>query len=812
MHEFFLSIRKNKIMLLLILAVAGLVLLNIIIPERSSPELEIPSPADASSPAPTPVSDEDADKIRISEIMAKNRATLRDGDGDFSDWIELENCSEEDVDLGGWSISDKENKPGWVFPDVTLPAGQRLLVYASGKDRADGLHTGFSLSEGESLYLYNKHGCLACTADIFSARADISLCLTGSGELAESLYPTPGFENSASGYDAWQSSLESAYPLVINEVTVANFGSWYGGALGRCDWVEIKNVSDRELLLSDYFLSDDNEDYSLWRFPEISLLPGELLLVCCDDSGQSAGGNYVQAPFSLDSVSETLYLSGPEGLIDYASLRDIPFGGSYGRVPGENGWFFFSEPTPGWGNGAGYRRVSETPRALSPDGVFDGVDALSVEIEGKGTIYYTMGGYLPTSNSAVYTGSLSVDKTCVIRAVAVEEGALPSRPLTLSYIINENHSLPVLSLVSDDAGEFDSMYSNGRKGLELPGSLALYEEEGGFNIPCGIKMHGETSLILPKKNMSVRFRGAYGQERLDYDAFGGGVTEFTHLALRAGQDYYSAIIRNELCENLCLASTDSVVAQRSKYCVLYVNGEYYGIYALLEKVNEQLYASNAGVSRDSVTVIESEVPFDSDLFQDVFRFCFENDMSLSENYEHFCSLMDVDSLIDWLILEGYCANADLTYGNLRYCRSTENDGKWRLMFYDLDSTLLDREQNFYNLLSYYGLQTRQVSRLIAPLLKNEVFVDRLLTRAGELLNSTLTDEKVLAEIERLAAQIEPEVARDYARFGMSLEKWLWNIDYLKDFIVGDSWREHNIDTLCEMFGLTEEQRAEYFGQ
>ena len=60
-----------------------------------------------------------------------------------------------------------------------------------------------------------------------------------------------------------------------------------------------------------------------------------------------------------------------------------------------------------------------------------------------------------------------------------------------------------------------------------------------------------------------------------------------------------------------------------------------------------------------------------------------NDLSEPENYEEICRRLDVDSLIDWLILEGYFANDDLTFGNVRYCRSTENDGKWRLMFYDL---------------------------------------------------------------------------------------------------------------------------------
>ena len=70
--------------------------------------------------------------------------------------------------------------------------------------------------------------------------------------------------------------------------------------------------------------------------------------------------------------------------------------------------------------------------------------------------------------------------------------------------------------------------------------------------------------------------------------FGGGVKQFTNLLLRAGQDYYTTVFRNELCLNLALSASDSLVTQRSRYCVLYVDGKYYGIYALMEKSNEQM--------------------------------------------------------------------------------------------------------------------------------------------------------------------------------------------------------------------------------
>lgn len=813
MGNLFSSFRKKGPMAAVVLAVAILVALNIFLPRKETlprDKEEASAPVESEMPAAGAVSGEG--KIVISEVMVKNHAVLRDEDGDFSDWIELENISGEDVDLSGWSVSDEEGAAGWVLPRISLPAGERLLIFASGKDRVEGLHTDFALSEGETVCLYDANGQLISSVYCASGEADQSLIRKENGEYEISLYPSPGYPNTTEGYEAWQAGLAAESPIQINEVMTANFSTLYFENLGWCDWVEIKNVSDEEVLLSDYYLSDDEDDYLKWQFPEISLKPGGLLIVCCDDSGQAAGSDTVRADFALNSASETLYLTKAGGeLADYVFLRDIPYGGSYGRVTGENGWFFFSNPSPGAENGIGYRKVSDTPVSLAQDGVFEDVQFVEVELQGGGEIYYTTDSSVPTVNSTRYTGPFTVDKTCVVRAISVEEGMMPSRPLTLSYIINEGHSLPVLSLVSNSSSEFNRIYSNGIKDVEMPGSLSLYEEDGSFTAPCGIKMHGETSLILPKKNMSVRFRAAYGQETVEYDAFDGGVTEFTNFVLRAGQDYYSAIIRNELCENLCLAATNNVIAQRSKYCILYIDGEYWGIYALTEKVNEQLYASLAGVSRDSVTVIESEAPFNSDLYQDVFMFCRLNNMAEAENYERFCAMMDVDSLIDWIILEGYCANADLSYGNLRYCRSTENDGKWRLMFYDLDSTFYTGEQNFYNLLSYYSLTNRQVCGLISTLLVNEEFVDRLLTRAAQLLETTLSNENTIQEIQRLAAQIEPEVERDYARHGMTLEKWQWNIDYLIDFIQSSDWKQHNIDALCQIFGLTQQEREYYFG-
>ena len=112
------------------------------------------------------------------------------------------------------------------------------------------------------------------------------------------------------------------------------------------------------------------------------------------------------------------------------------------------------------------------------------------------------------------------------------------------------------------------------------------------------------------------------------------------------------------------------------------------------------------------------------------------------------------------------------------------------------------------------MYSKQICTVLARLLKNEGFRDQMLTRAGELLaaDGPLTNDKVLAEIDRLAAQVEPEVERDYARYALTYYDWARHVQQLKSFIQDKDWRQHNIDTLCRIFKLDEPQRDYYFGK
>lgn len=805
--------KRNKL-----LSVLFIVLLCIIFaacgksqPAPEATPVPTAAPTPQPTPEPTPYISPDADKIKISELMVKNDATLLDSDGEFSDWFELVNTSDSPVSLAGWRVSDGEDKSGWSFPDVTIDAGGYLLVFASSKESAGTeLHASFSLSEDETLYLYAPENYLADSAPNVSTMADHSSVRRADGSFEDCIWPTPGYSNDADGYELFCAAHTASSPLVINEVMVYNDsynrqpdGEYY-------DWVELKNVSEEPIMLAEYYLSDDKDNPMLWRLPERYLDPGALLVVHCSGNSDLSTSDTVHSNFSLNSTSERLYLTSAaqQRVTDYVWLHDIFKDWTVGRMDGQSGFFYLSSPSPWSGNrGNAYRYISDQPVSLGEDGIYNDVTSVSVELEGSGRIFYTTDGSRPDESSAEYTEPITLDKTTVIRAINVQDGAAPSRAITLSYIINENHTLPVLSLSTDSPSTFSGIYYNKRKYYEIPANISYFEDGSSFNIDCGLKMKGWTSLENPKKSMGVSFRGCYGDDMLDYDIFGSDVTEFSSLSIRAGQDYPLAIIRNELFQELCLEMGDNVPTQNSKYCILYLNGSYYGIYCLKEDFSKQYYASHNGVKKDDVTMLKSPVALNSEVYQEVFQFCRDNDMSLDENYDHICSVLDIDNVVDWFLIEGYTANSDVN-GNMRYFKLNDG-GKWQIAFYDLDWTFNYASNCFTNITD--SNREVQVSQLINRLLTNARFREQLLSRYSELVGTTLSNEHVLAKIDELQALLEPEVPRERDQWGSDVDGWHYRLDELRSFITDNDYANYSANKLCSMLGASAEQKMQYFG-
>ena len=735
--------------------------------------------------------------LRISELDLRNPAILMDDSGSFSDWVEIENISPNSVSLKNWTVSDKPKKRRQPISDQTLSSGERMVLFCGS----------FGLTEGETLYLIDPDGMVQDELLCELSEENLSvLAIQPDGSFAPTKWPSPGFPNDRAGFDAWSDSDLRTARLQINEVMVSNEkhpdtdGSLY-------DWVELKNMSEDVLELSGYRLSTGLEDQPRWQLPAVSLAPGELIQFACSEEYPPDEKN---TGFSLNAVEETLYLTDPEEkTVDYIFLHDIPIEGSAGRLPGYGGFFYFTDPTPGLENRDGSRRVSDLPVSLTKEGSYNGVDSVSVQLAAAGEIHYTVDGSVPTAKSALYSGPIPLSRTGVIRAISLEENACQSRVATFSYFLNEGHTLPVLSLVVDDWGSFEHLYTFGIREQTIPANLALYGTDADFNRACEMSMKGWTSLSMQKKSMGVNFTGRYGG-MLHCDLFGSGMTDYDELSLRVGQDFNFSVFRNELVQDLCLEASDSLYTQQSKFCVLYVNGLYYGIYCLKDDITRQFYANRTGVSVESVEGFRAPAVFESDYYNLMVDYGWHSDLSDPENYRMLNDGINLDSMIDWFLFEAYCGNTD-TQGNLRAYRSPENGNRWEYVLYDLDWAFHYWQGGCRIILDQIGNVGSEMPHMLNNLLNNDSFREKLLRRFAQLMDTVFADDYVVDKIDRYEELLRPEIARDHTRWGLTEQLWTERVKLLRDTITENDYANYLIKDVCKRLNVTESEKEEYFG-
>lgn len=751
-----------------------------------------------------------AGNVVISELMPANAATLCDAFRQFSDWVELENTGSQAVELEGWFLSDDSADPmKWEFPACRMEPGARLVVFCSGRDTVEGgeLHTSFSLaSAGEELVLTDPMGVAEDSVRYGSVQADRSLVRDrADGSLAETDYPTPGSANDAGGYEAFCAARTAAGPLAIWEVMTSN--DLYMPQDGQCyDWVELRNLSGQAVELSDYALTDSADHPDQFRLPARQLAPGESVTVLLSGDSSLSSGDRIHGNFALNAALDRLYLYDGQGvLLDYVLLRDIPNGYSYGRSA-ESGGFFYMEPTPEQDNRPGWRMISDAPESDMAAGVHTLDSGLEVALSAPGNIYYTTDGSVPGAGSQPYTGPVRIDSTTVLRAVAIEDGRLQSDIYTACFIIGEPHAIPIVSLVTDPGNLKgpNAIYADNweTKEEKRSANISYTGGDGSFSLDCEISMHGMTSLLVsPKKSFTVRFRNNYDGP-LRYDIFGDGrVTTFNSIILRADvESVYSSFLRDNLFGYLGSYYSDAMLAQNTKYVALYLNGQYWGIYSIREHYSEAMYAAHMGFPTDTVTMAKNYMLPDSSLFA-VRQFCVDNSLAPQENYDYVCSVIDVDSFIDWTIFEAYTGNFDIN-GNMRYFYSTV-DGLWRCGLTDVDLGMFT-DGTFSEV-----IDTLQHGEIIESLFENQAFQDRMLRRMAELLNGPMSDENMAATIDMLAARIRDEIPLERERWGGTADQWERMVDDLKRFCTGRS--QVLIDDIQDRFHMSRDEIDRYFG-
>ncbi|OHB63300.1 MAG: hypothetical protein A2Y77_06780 [Planctomycetes bacterium RBG_13_62_9] len=579
--------------------------------------------------------------VVINEFVASNRRGLTDGDGNASDWIELFNGGRTSVSLAGWRLTDERgNLQKWSFPPgMMLSAGKYLIVFASGRAADKGiyvdtkgyLHTSFALDkDGEYLALVAPDGTIV-------------------HEYAPSFPP----QQTDISYGLWQSELRY---LGVPTPGQAN-GPGFLGLVAPTIHNYERGFYDQPFPLR---ISCDTPD-ALIRYT----LDGS-------EPTDRRGIRYnrdTSIPVSTTTHVRSVAFKAGWKSSDVATHTYI-FVDDVARQP---------KNPPGWPSDWGY------------DSEVRGIVPADYEMDPR-VVNRTLPGYsirdalldIPTVSISMLPDDFISDATGIY--------ANPlnrwERKCSVEYI------LPGTGVqMTEDGGQ-----STGDSAVISPPSSVLWPE--GFQHDCKIEVHGNSSRRpwrMQKHSLRLTFTSQYGPAKLRYRLFlASEVDEFNQLILRAGftdswglVSWTSSRYRpndSQYLRDVWMKESLREMGQPSScghFVHLYVNGLYFGVHNLTERVGQDFFADHLGGRPE-----DWEVNEDLSTPGPRWKAMMAIDPSMPAGYAKIQQYLDLEDFADYMLLHFYADAEDWPHHNgYAAANATSGDGKFRFFVWDQEIVL-----------------------------------------------------------------------------------------------------------------------------
>lgn len=626
-------------------------------------------------------------------------------------------------------------------------------------------------------------------------------------------------------------------------------------------WIEIKSTAPGTTELSGWSLTDDLSEPQKWVFPEgtsiaekgylIVYMEGSLPLEGETSKSVTSEQKAMTLNFSVSNTGETVYLLDETGaIVDSVDVPASRSALSYARAD-DGHWGFSEKPTQGAANEGVLAAASycQAPVFSLDSGIYTGTQTVTLRVPEGCYATYTTDATTPDASSkrAEDGQTFTVSGNTVLRARCFSSDATQymSTVTSVTYVIingeetTQAHStsLPVVFLVTDPDNLWDYDYGiyvvgNRYKGKAKPSDWTITDGKQGANfnqsgrewerlahftytVPGGGSIEYETDLYIrifgafsrkkQQKGLALIARkGTGSSSTIDYPFFSTRPFEsYKSLVLRAsGQDSGSSRIRDVLMTDLANDADLDIAVQAYVQVVVYLNGEYWGVYNLREKVSKHFIAQHYTVKDKNTidilvgngTYVTGDPNAEKD-YADLIDFCKSRNCNLSNrsDYDYVCSKIDVENFALYCAMEIIIGNTDT--GNIKFWRSSELDGKWRWLFYDFCYAMNRNDENGEDTTSGYrrdfftkyfhpkghGASKAFSTVLARSLLSNNDFVEIFVEKLSVLYNEVYTPEKINAKVDYLSGNIRAEMNWDFPRWGLKVKNWEAHLNNIRGY-------------------------------
>jgi len=608
--------------------------------------------------------------------------------------------------------------------------------------------------------------------------------------------------------------------VVINEYSVSNIDSYPDNYGEFPDWLELYNPGTVAVNLKDYYLSDNPDNPTKWQFTIGVSIPAHGFKKIWLSGRNESTFSGIHTNFKLTQTKtpvESLVLSDPSGAIMEQHLLEVTQNRhSRGRTTdGAATWSVFTDPTLGTTNNTseGYLGYAQSPVMDKAAGFYTASISVTISTpEPDAVIRYTLNGTEPLSSSLAVTGPLTVSSTRVIRARTFSNNSqvLPSLDDFNTYFININYSLPVVSVTGEELLDL----LNGDASIVPIGSYEYFDKTDVRTTKSfgQINKHGQDSWSNPQRSIDLVCRDECGYSNALTGQFfpTSDRTEFQRLILRAaGDDNYPALDTSAHLRDDYLMTVSELMGQnldwrRSHRCIVYANGQYWGIYSIRERDDDADYMNYYyGQDRYHLQLLllwggtwaEYGGQQALDDYHDLYYYIMHNNMANQANFDYVASQYDYTSLADYMIINSFAVCTDWINWNVGWWRGMDSTGthnRWGYILWDEDAT-------FNHYINYTGVPTSLPTAspcfqegitqdpeghidILNRLRQNTTFNQYYVNRYIDLLNTGFQPDYMIHVLDSMAAMIEPEITRHCVKWGGSLSEWKVNIQKIRDFI------------------------------